>query len=335
MLIVAREHGDVGIEVLKLIMETLTELFNYVDPEISRGPIVVFKTVDPVGRPLSIDNAQTITDISTLSQDAGSSFTLQILGSGQLLLWNNLQPNLDELAKEAVVYLYQDQVEYFLAGDKKAEVPKVVSSYASMFSRQRFSDLIEALGYYRTHMVRHSTCYIFRDAWRDVNHIFFINAPEHVMRDSITQFLRSRLRGDVYVRPEQNVDETRPVDIKVDWMFSNRIALIEIKWLGKSKNENGDITNNYGPSRARKGAKQLADYLDKNVQQSPTSITKGYLIIIDGRRYGTNKHTQSVTPKYGFYYQDAEIEFNPKYHENRDDFERPVRMFAEPICRVD
>lgn len=333
MLIVAREHGEAGIEVLKSIMETLIELFTYVDPEISLGPIVVFKTVDPDARPLSVDNASTIINLSTLSQDARSSFTLQILDNGQFLLWNNLQPNLAELSKEAVVYLYENQAEYFLAGDKRAAVPKIVPSYVSMFSRKRFSDLIEALEYYRTHMVCHSTCYIFRDVWCDENRIFFTNAPEHIMRDSLTQFLRSRLRGDIDVHPEQNVDETRPIDIKVTWMFSNRLALIEIKWLGKSKNDEGNITSDYGPWRALEGARQLADYLNRNLPHSPTSITRGYLVIIDGRRYRTNTHTLSIAPKYGFYYRDAEIKFDAKYHKTRDDFERPFRMFAEPICQ--
>jgi hypothetical protein len=335
MLIVAREHGDAGVEVLKSIMETLLELYNYVDPEISQGPIVVFKTVDPTRRPLLSHNALNVVNLRTLSQDAHSSFTLQILDTGQYLLWNRLQPNLVELAEEAVVYLYQDQAEYFFAGSEKAEVPKIVASCSSVFSRKRFSDLIEALEYYRTDTVRHSTCYIFRNVWHDHNRIFFINAPEHIMRDSLTQFLRNWLRGDVDVHPEQNVDETRPIDIKITWLFSNRLALIEIKWLGKSKNEQGDIANTHGQSRVQKGAKQLADYLDLNLQYSPSSITRGYLVIVDGRRHRTNKDTQSLDRKRGYHYQDAEIELNPKYHEIRGDFEKPIRMFAEPICKPD
>ncbi len=332
MVVVAREHGDLGIEALKSIMETLTKISGYVDPETLQGPITIFKTVDPIKRPLSIESAQTIIDLSTLSQDARSSFTLQILDNGQFLLWNDLQPDLAELAKEAVVYLYQNQAEYFFAGDKRAEIPKVASSYATMFSSKKFGDLIEVLEHYRVSMVCHSTCYIFRTVWRDTNRIFFMNAPEHIMRDSLTQFLRSRLRGDVYVHPEQNVDETKPVDIRVIWMFSTKLALIEVKWLGKSMNDKGTIVNRT-QARALEGANQLADYLDRNLIHSPKGTTRGYLVIIDGRRYGTNKKTLSITIENGFHYQDAEIEFNPKYHETRNDFERPIRMFAEPICQ--
>jgi DNA repair exonuclease SbcCD ATPase subunit len=111
-----------------------------------------------------------------------------------------------------------------------------------------------------------------------------------------------------------------------------RIALIEIKWLGKSRN-NAKITSEYTQARALSGASQLADYLDMNKVQAPTHKTRGYLVIIDGRRAKLKKQTDRVNVLDGMKYAGIEISYNPRYHDHRTDFELPVRMFAEPICR--
>jgi len=153
------------------------------------------------------------------------------------------------------------------------------------------------------------------------------------MRNSLEQHLRSSLRGDVEIRPEQVVDEGNPVDIKVTWQFSNRLALIEIKWLGKSKNSEDQITAKYYDKRAREGAEQLADYLERNKPRASVHITRGYLVIIDGRRYRMSDDAEAINQINGFYYENREVEFDPKFHEVRRDFEPPIRMFVEPICR--
>jgi hypothetical protein len=162
--------------------------------------------------------------------------------------------------------------------------------------------------------------------------MFFRSKPERKMRQSLTQYLKIRLRGNIEVRPEQVVDESHPVDIKVTWFLSNRLALIEIKWLGKSRNARS-LTTSYSIGRARKGARQLADYIDGNASQAPIHVSRGYLVVIDGRRYGLNINVASVNHKRGMYYANSEISYNPKFHKLRPDFEEPIRMFAEPICR--
>ena len=115
-------------------------------------------------------------------------------------------------------------------------------------------------------------------------------------------------------------------------MLTYHIALIEIKWLGKSLDENGKITTNYSAWRAKQGAKQLADYLDSNRGQVPTHQTIGYLVVIDARRRGLNELSISVNYVNGLFYKDAEVKYSPEYHRIRNDFERPIRMFVEPIC---
>jgi hypothetical protein len=80
------------------------------------------------------------------------------------------------------------------------------------------------------------------------------------------------------------------------------------------------------------GAKQLADYLDMNKTQAPLHITKGYYVIIDGRRRGLKPDTSSIASEDGLHYLDVEIDFDVRYDETREDFEKPFRMFAEPKC---
>jgi len=179
-------------------------------------------------------------------------------------------------------------------------------------------------------MIRHSSCFIFQKCWYDKKRIFLKNAPEDLMRDSLHQFLHGHMRGDVEVRPEQNIDGLNPVDIKVTWFNSNRLALIEIKWLGKSRTETS-ITANHTEARARAGAQQLADYLQQNKPQSPLQTTRGYPVVIDARRGNTKLTTETLPASDGMKYAASEIEYSPKFHEQRSDFEIPIRMFAEPV----
>ncbi len=130
------------------------------------------------------------------------------------------------------------------------------------------------------------------------------------------------------------MDESHPVDIKVTWTLTNRLAIIEIKWLGKSRSKSGKLVK-YADARANEGARQLADYLDWNRTQTLDRQTKGYLVVIDARRRGLTEKSTFVNHKNGMHYYDIEIVFKPAFHEKRTDFEKPIRMFAEPICRAD
>lgn len=154
------------------------------------------------------------------------------------------------------------------------------------------------------------------------------------MRNSLTQFLKISLR-DAEVRPEQNMDESHPIDVKVTFTFTKRLALIEIKWLGKSiRKVPRKITAQYADKRARVGADRLADYLDWNRQQAPNRITRGYLVVLDGRRQSLKINKKTITQQQGGYYRHREIHFDPKYYEVREDFDAPIRMFMEPVVKA-
>ncbi len=137
---------------------------------------------------------------------------------------------------------------------------------------------------------------------------------------------------DAEVRPEQNVSETQPIDIKITWTFAPKQALIEIKWLGKSKHPDGKLATTYGPARAQNGAQQLADYLDMNEEAVPGHVVRGYLVVFDGRRRRLGRSATSIRESDGLYYQDKEIHYEPAHDKERDDFEKPVRFFVQPVC---
>ena len=124
-----------------------------------------------------------------------------------------------------------------------------------------------------------------------------------------------------------------PVDIKILWRMENRTAIIEVKWIGQSINlSKRKITSNHMDVRARKGAKQLAEYLEDHRQEAAKENTRGYLVVFDCRRRKLKPTMAEIARDNGMYYHNREIDFNPQYHKSRQDFDEPIRMFLEPVC---
>jgi hypothetical protein len=328
---IVREHGEPGGIALRKLLIFLHKLYFYVAPDNCRAKIVVFKTIDDSVRPVALP-ATIVHNLDTLVQEVREGVAIQVLESGQLLLWHGADVDTEAISSTAVVYIYENGMDYFVTAGSKKPVPKLLPVETSIFAIPTFVDLRSALEHYQTKWVRRSSCEILSAVWRDSNRLFFKNAQEFAMRRSLTQFLKISLRDLAEVRPEQIVDESHPVDIKVTWLHSQRIALIEIKWLGMPKYDDGHLGTAYTDQRAREGAQQLADYLDSNLDQVPTHSSRGYLVLIDGRRRGLREDSVQIDRANGMHYQDKDIQFDPKFHEMRNDFEIPIRMFVEPIC---
>jgi|WetSurMetagenome_2_1015567.scaffolds.fasta_scaffold12131_2 hypothetical protein len=325
-----------GVESLQAIRSALVNIYRCKSPERITGSFVAFKSIDPIKEVLPREQAITITSPADLQRFFGAPFCIEIMDDSKYYLWEG-QVDTDELSKSAVVYMYDRQNEFIKAQGKCHTVKKIFQGCASSFALPTYESLSEALRQYATAMARYSGCLILDRIWLDSNRLFLKSVPkpqrpEDVIRDSLAQYLNSFLRGDATVLPEQNVNRSQPIDIKVTWTFSSSEALIEIKWLGKAKNDNGNITANYGEERARSGAKQLAGYIDKYKRSAPYSEICGYLAVIDARRRGMNARTETIDRRNGFYYEDREITYRPSFHETRNDFEKPIRMFMEPIC---
>lgn len=323
-----RQHGDQGTASFRILAPALKTIFTYVDPESFGAIMIVFKTLDDSSRPIDEKLAKTIVNPANLKQEVAGNVIIQVLSDGRWLMWSDSRITPKALAKIAVVYRYHNRREHFLAGSAETEMPKV-GQYASIYSVPAFSDLRLALERYRSDMAKETSCPILQDVWVDMKQLLFINGPEAFMRNSLLHFLNICVRG-AESRPEQNMGVSYPVDIKVTFNFSNRLGLIEIKWLGSSIKPNGKLVSYYD-SRARNGAKQLADYLVKNRKQAPTHITRGCLVVFDGRRRKIKKNTKSINTADGGYYRHREIKFDPKYDEELPNFEPPIRMFMEPV----
>jgi hypothetical protein len=321
---ILREYGNEGGNQLRKILQGIHSVYDYVEPETITDSLVIFCSLqDDDDIPAHLADAQHFTYAEHLAQEYDAATrtgtaVIQILSNDEYRLWKNVIIDLNDLCSSAIVYVYRRRQDYFLIQGEEKPIVNPSRAHASVFAIPTFRELRDALENYKRRMIRTSQCQIFSQAWgggESSDRLFFINRPEATMRKSLWQYLTSVLGAEV--RPEQIVDESHPCDIKVTWMQTNRIALIEIKWLGKSIDNNGNITQNFSESRARDGARQLADYLDANRTQAPTHQTRGYLVIIDGRRWRLTHASTFVNSRNGFWYRDKEITFNPEYHNER------------------
>jgi hypothetical protein len=329
--LVSNVFGTRGTDILSNLVQNIRLIYKHVSPEHCTKKITIFQYVNSSDELQVVKKPIVIYDVKNINSGCATPFVIQIAENGGFLIWNNYEIDPMIVSQKAIVYTFEDHNECIFAGGQFRELPRLHHSRVSCFAEPMFYELRDALEYYKTSFVRHSSCIIFSSVWNDKNRIYFKHAQEFQMRRSLTQFLKCYLRGDVEVRPEQIVDESHPVDIKVTWHFANRLALIEIKWLG-TPHDGTSVGKPSTPHRARSGAKQLADYLDANKVQAPIHTTRGYLVVIDGRRRGIDNNVTTISRKDGHHYANTEIDYNPQFHTIRDDFDTPIRMFAEPIC---
>ncbi len=279
-------------------------------------------------------NLTSLFSYENLSQLTGQTITIEIKSNGDLQYSINNNFDVNTYRKTCIVYSYsgETKTESFFGKNSDINLRKLPDG-DSWFAVETHKSLEQALEDYTSNVARYSACPYLEKVWTDKNRVFFKPKPESVLRDSLTYFLKISLRNSE-VRPEQVVDKSHPVDIKVTWTIPNDLALIEIKWLGKSIKESGDITSNYTKqsaiNRVNDGAKQLADYLDENQKQAPKKTTKGYLVIFDARREYDGTLTQLNRAR-GMKYVNDNIPLTPDYHTTRPDFAKPVRFFMEPV----
>ena len=263
-----------------------------------------------------------------------ANITIQIIDQ-QLYMWTNL--NKEEILKKKNVlyYIFKKDTEYFLFNNKIINILPLKKKY-SIYS-QYFDVLENELTNYKIYRILNSSCEIFNKLWADEKRIYFKSKPEEIIQTSLTEYLRCTLRNQVEVVREYNINAKKPVDLRIHWGTANRNALIEVKWLGVSLNKsNSKKSTEYTNSRAADGMKQLKEYLDLMARDTPGTITKGYLVIIDGRRKGISKKIVSVIcEKDGLYFESKEISIpnDCDYSKTIYNFEPPIRMFARPICQ--
>ncbi|WP_189189225.1 hypothetical protein [Streptomyces albiflavescens] len=331
---VYRELGSAGSQALKELITRVRETHDALTTERLAKGLTVIRTLDTGSVEADVAPAvftQTRELTAWYREEAGP-LSIHFEQNGTIRAWC-AEIDTSAISGQFVSYRYAGhQKEQILTPGGAHSVP-TIANFPSYFAVPYFLDLREALVRYGTISVRHAQCDIFRTTWREPARLVFVNKPEATMRRSLQQYLRASLRDHlpIQVMPEQNVNETKPVDIKVTWTASNRVALIEIKWLGLSHDATKKTTTPYSAARAKSGAKQLAAYLDSYHSHDPDTEARGYLVVFDGRRRGVTPESTRVTYANGFHYANEEIDY-PAALLARGDFDTPVRFFCEPAC---
>lgn len=324
------------ITIAKNLIIFVKDIFRNLEPSHFDGKLIIFYDIKNEIT-FHNDDKEEFYDKGSLSNEY-NSIIFQVFQEDRLpYIWNNIKnKDIDDLLSadnNFIAYVYENQKEYFIVNQTVIEIPNYFGC-PSIFALQ-YHYLNEALLIYKNERVKTVSCEHFRKCWDDDKWIYFKNKPEGCLQVSITEFLKSRLRGIDVVR-EYNLGASKPVDVRVYWREANRAALIEMKWMGKSLNKEGNLSTPYSNSRANDGMNQIKEYIDLERGDTPSIITKGYLVVIDGRRGKINKNkVDSISRANGMYYSGKKLEIkeDKKYWETYPNIEKPIRMFVEPICK--
>ncbi len=318
----------------KELIKFISNIYRIIEPSHINGKIVAFyKLTDEII--ITDPSGLEFYDPSILNHSF-NSYIFQLFQNEKLpLIYQNVTDELilELLSKQSLIaYYFHNGVEaIYVNGEKVGIVNKY--SCPSIFALQ-YHFLNEAIVRFRTERIRKISCEHFRTCWADTKYIYFINKPENSIQLSISEYLKNSLRGVDIVR-EYNLNASKPVDLRVFWREANRAALIEVKLMGRSVKPDGDINAyEYGNERANEGMRQIKEYIDFVNSDSPSVISKGYLVVVDGRRRGVSPKVESISLANGLYYSEIELEIDEdkRYFLTHPNIERPIRMFAEPIC---
>lgn len=244
------------------------------------------------------------------------------------------ETTISELSDESFVYIWDPNYRvsdiFVIKGEEISYSQDPCSNGLSYFSVKTYKNLEDALVFYRDTMVVDAKQKALCDSMRN-NRLFFKNAPEVLLQQALYEYLYASLRDAAIVKREFNVDESHPVDISIFFKSTNHIALIEIKWIGKSlKADMSGLSCEYSDSRANDGAKQLVDYIDANRESYPSNITSGYLAVYDlRRRRNTDSSKCKITREDGDFYRLKELNMDPDYKRIRPDYKETYRFFIK------
>ena len=342
---VIQAFGSEGEAAITALLDGVRLIFQRVPAEAFTGPLTVVRGIDTTPAAPVVARWGEVERIAGLPElgarlarlSDGTHATVELLPDGAMVMFESANGiDLVAAAQDGVVYRYEGRSDRILAKEHDVFVPKVLSELASAFSNPTLDSLAEALAWYGD-FVLETKCHLLADVWEGGVHgprLVLVNKPEAQMRRSLAQALNMLLR-DVVVRPEQNTDESKPVDIRIEWFASGASALVEIKWLGRSTAKSRKPTpeptyTEYDEARARSGAKQLADYMDRQVRNSSATSPRGYLVVFDARRRNVAGANDALSEYDALHFEKSEITYDPDFASIRPDFELPVRFFLRP-----
>jgi hypothetical protein len=326
-------HGVEGEAAVLSLLASVRRVYEWLDP----GPltqVVVSVAVADGSQVCAAPPDRTGLNLNSLPTLATDVVTLQGGPNGWLAWFSSIDVSL--IPTSHIAYIYQGPgAEHILIGGVAHQIPRLDPSLASQLIDDTFFELDEVLDDYDLRYARRSQCEILQGCWRTETRLMFAPKPEDVMQKSLHNHIKHRLRGNITPRSRREINEDigDRVDIEITWPDSNRVAIIEIKWLGKSAPPGQ--TNPYTtmtPQEVRDGALQLANYLDIASADAPDHQFMGTLVVFDGRRHSVTHASESTTEANGMYFEHAAVDIDPTV-EGRRDFRRQLRYFLEPDRR--
>jgi hypothetical protein len=325
LLKIQEAYGEEIIRDFKIFIERLRNLYRHIDLSQFSSVIAIYRHIEVGGGVKVLED--------NVYQHCANKLVVNFLDDGYVEVCAETI-DMSLISDDSFVYKWNPKArvtDVFIV--KGTEIPYSDDPCAnglSYFAVKTYKDLDEALIFYRDSMALDAKGKALCEAMRQ-NRLFFRNAPEDLLQEALYEYLTATLREKAAVKREFTVDETHPVDISVSFKSTNHIALIEIKWVGKSLNESEDgFSNKYADSRANVGAKQLVDYIDANKESFPGKTTVGYLVVYDLRRKKNNNPAgKMITRKNGDYYSCKELKMKPDYKRIRKDYKETYRFFIK------
>lgn len=317
------------------IVKAVKELYRHIEPSHFTGEVVLFHKIDESEFFTDCESIE-FYDYAILDKDF-NRIVFQLSQQDDFPLYydsiNDEQLETLINSEGYVAYVFRGGKENFYVNGKIVNIRNEYSC-PSIFALQ-YHYLNEELLKFKNEVVRKVSSQLFKECWSDKNYIYWINKPEAKIQLALAEFLLNSLRGVNVVR-EYNLGASKPVDVRVFWREANRAALIEVKLMGRSmKKESDDIsTYEYTNERVNDGMKQIKEYIDLGDSDSPDVITKGYLVVVDGRRNNINKKVTTISVADGNHFANLNlcVDNDLQFYNNHNNVEKPIRMFSEPLC---
>lgn len=321
-----RAHGEEGVAVLADLLARVRQLLVHVPYEMLTVGVKVVMSIDPSSPPHA-EGGATYQDFAGLAGQTTDRLTVAVTGPTSNRVWMSEVVALT-VTSPVITYTYvHGQREDVEIGGQCWPVNQ--SPWECGMATPTFRTLEKALDTYVAMNRVPVQCLNIAQTWRDDARLAFMPKPEASLRDSLLLALQYVLT-DAQVRPELNQGKTKPVDIEINWWGQKRSAIIEVKWLGDSGPPGDEWSTSYGIGRAKKGMKQLADYLALRDGTTSDVPVIGHLFVFDARRKDLTPQQTVISREDGLYFQTDEPDYDQE-HLDRADMGRPYRCFMEPV----
>lgn len=325
---VQSRFGDQGVERLVDLLDAVKELFRHVPHEWMLDGVSVATPVEPDAALTIAGGGRTVVGLHNLAGKAVRGLTVVLKGGNSFEVVEGDGQELEGDGPSLTYRYVHGLSEEVIIDGTPWQVED--TGWPCAMAVPVFTSLEEALDHYVAMNRRPEYCAHIEKAWRGDKRIALLQKPEKHFRRSLFLALRNGLTG-AHVEQEQKQDENNPVDIEVTWWNPGRVAIIEVKWLGKSGPEGDRFTTVYKEDRAIEGLEQLVDYLNRRDGTNPNVSVTGYLVVFDARRQKLKYTDIVIDEERGLHFADLDPRY-PAGLAERAGVGRPFRVFMEPIC---